>query len=74
MGALGLRSAASISRRTDKRVDPVVISTHWRDGFALLLGSVAMLVPRQSSCPVLAVRHGLRQKHPRLSGFPSPQF
>jgi len=40
------------------------MGTHGRDGFArLLLGSVAELVLRQSSCPVLAVRHGLRQKH-----------
>jgi nucleotide-binding universal stress UspA family protein/CBS domain-containing protein len=47
-----------------ERVDLVVMGTHGRDGFArLLLGSVAELVLRQSSCPVLAVRHGLRQKH-----------
>jgi nucleotide-binding universal stress UspA family protein/predicted transcriptional regulator len=47
-----------------ERADLVVMGTHGRGGFSrLVLGSVAELVLRKSSCPVLAVRHGLRQKH-----------
>jgi universal stress protein A len=44
--------------------DLVVMATHGRRGFSrLLLGSVAELVLRQASCPVLMVRHLQLQKH-----------
>jgi nucleotide-binding universal stress UspA family protein len=47
-----------------ERADLVVLGTHGRGGFSrLVLGSVAEQVLRKSSCPVLAVRHGLREKH-----------
>lgn len=52
--------------RTEKRhrANLVVMGTHGRGGFSrLVLGSVAEHVLRQSCCPVLVVRHGLRQKH-----------
>jgi nucleotide-binding universal stress UspA family protein/CBS domain-containing protein len=57
---------AAMILRAEKRAaaDLVVMATHGRRGFSrLLLGSVAELVLRQSSCPVLTVRHVELQKH-----------
>jgi hypothetical protein len=43
--------------------DLVVMATHGRRGFSrMLLGSVAELVLRQSTCPVLTVRYSPPQK------------
>jgi hypothetical protein len=42
--------------------DLAVMATHGRRGFSRMLGSVAELVLRQSTCPVLKVRYSPPQK------------
>jgi nucleotide-binding universal stress UspA family protein len=57
---MGDPADAILKTQKRERADLVVMGTHGRDGFArLLLGSVAEVVLRQSSCPVMTVRRGL---------------
>jgi universal stress protein A len=61
---MGEPAAMILKAEKQTGADLVVMATHGRRGFSrLLLGSVAELVLRQSSCPVLAVRHVMQQKH-----------
>lgn len=53
---------AIVSYANDEHIDLVVVGTHGRGGAArLLMGSVAERVVRLASCPVLTVRHPVRE-------------
>ncbi|MDO8431020.1 MAG: universal stress protein [Candidatus Binatus sp.] len=61
---VGEPAGAILNAERKTRADLVVMATHGRRGFSrFLLGSVAELVLRESTCPVLTVRYTAPQKY-----------
>jgi nucleotide-binding universal stress UspA family protein len=66
----GLPVAQILKLAEHEHIDLIVLGSHGRSGFSrLLMGSVAEGVVRDSTCPVLVVKHSAKQPSPENTAF-----